>query len=127
MTREEILAAAQKCVCGDREQDYGSPERSFGVIGQFWETYLREKCLGPVEAQILPEDVAEALGSKLWLTCDTDQIALDAAEMLEADTETISALIDDRKYYIEKYEKLKSRVPRHNCVPPEEGADDDEA
>ena len=41
MTREEILAAAQKCVCGDREQDYGSPERSFGVIGQFWETYLQ--------------------------------------------------------------------------------------
>lgn len=41
MTREEILAATQKCVCGDREQDYGSPERSFGVIGQFWETYLQ--------------------------------------------------------------------------------------
>ena len=41
MTREEILAAAQKCICGDREQDYGSPERSFGVIGQFWETYLQ--------------------------------------------------------------------------------------
>ena len=45
-----------------REQDYGSPERSFGVIGQFWETYLQEKCLvrksGPVEAQVLPEDVA---------------------------------------------------------------------
>lgn len=62
MTREEILAAAQKCICGDREQDYGSPERSFGVIGQFWETYLQEKCLvrksGPVEAQVLPEDVA---------------------------------------------------------------------
>ena len=63
MTREEILAAAQKCVCGDREQDYGSPERSFGVIGQSWETYLQEKCLeprcgGPPEVQILPEDVA---------------------------------------------------------------------
>lgn len=63
MTREEILAAAQKCVCGDREQDYGSPERSFGVIGQFWETYLQEKCLeprrdGPLDVHILPEDVA---------------------------------------------------------------------
>lgn len=62
MTRKEILEAAEKCVCGDREQDYGSPERSFGVIGQFWETYLQEKCLvrrsGPVEAQVLPEDVA---------------------------------------------------------------------
>lgn len=63
MTRKEILEAAEKCVCGDREQDYGSPERSFGVIGQFWETYLQEKCLeprcgGPSEVQILPEDVA---------------------------------------------------------------------
>ncbi len=61
MTREEILAAAQKCICGDREQDYGSPERSFGVIGQLWETYLQEKCLvrrsGPMEVQVLPEDV----------------------------------------------------------------------
>lgn len=59
--------------------------------------------------------------------CTDCPYLLDAAEMLEADTETISALIDDRKYYMEKYEGLKSRVPRHNCVPPEEGADDDEA
>lgn len=63
MTRKEILEAAEKCICGDREQDYGSPERSFGVIGQFWETYLQEKCLdpmcsGPLEVRILPEDVA---------------------------------------------------------------------
>lgn len=62
MTRKEILEAAEKCVCGDREQDYGSPERSFGAIGKFWETYLQEKCLvrrsGPMEVQVLPEDVA---------------------------------------------------------------------
>ena len=77
--------------------------------------------------ETVPEDMAEALGSKLLLSCDTDQIALDAAEMLEADMETISALIDDRKYYMEKYEGLKSLVPLYNFVPPEEGADDDEA
>lgn len=77
--------------------------------------------------ETLTEDMAETLGSKLFLNCDADQIVLDAAERLEADTETISALIDDRKYYMEKYEGLKSRVPRHNCVPPEEGAEDDEA
>ena len=29
MTRREILAEAEKCVCGDREQDYGSPEKDF--------------------------------------------------------------------------------------------------
>lgn len=77
--------------------------------------------------ETVPEDMAEALGSKLLLICDVDQIALDAAEMLEADTETISALIDDRKYYMEKYEGLKSRVPLYNFVPPEEGAEEDEA
>lgn len=41
MTRTEILGAAQKRVCGDREQDYGSPEKNFGVIADFWVTYLR--------------------------------------------------------------------------------------
>lgn len=47
--------------------------------------------------------------------------------MLEADARTISALIDDRKYYMEEYEELKSRVPQYDYVPPEEGAEDDEA
>lgn len=74
-----------------------------------------------------PYLLEEELEGGKWPACDVDQIALDAAERLEADTETISALIDDRKYYMEKYEKLKSRVPRHNCVPPEEGAEEDEA
>lgn len=40
MTRSEILAKAEACVCGDREQDYGSPESNFGKIAEFWETYL---------------------------------------------------------------------------------------
>lgn len=39
MKREEILEAARKCVCGDREQDYGSPEDSFGLIGKLWTIY----------------------------------------------------------------------------------------
>lgn len=47
--------------------------------------------------------------------------------MLEADARTISALIDDRKYYMEKYEELKNQVPQYDYVPPEEGAEDDEA
>lgn len=29
MKREEILDAAKRCVCGDREKDYGSPENNF--------------------------------------------------------------------------------------------------
>lgn len=38
--RREILAMAEKCVCGDREQDYGSPENNFKTISEFWSTYL---------------------------------------------------------------------------------------
>lgn len=34
MKRSEILEAARRCVCGEREQDYGTPEDSFGLIGQ---------------------------------------------------------------------------------------------
>ena len=40
MTREEILRAAQKCVCGDRDKDYGSPEKSFEAIAGLWNDYL---------------------------------------------------------------------------------------
>lgn len=40
MTRPEILDKAKSCVCGDREQDYGSPESNFGKIAEFWATYL---------------------------------------------------------------------------------------
>lgn len=37
MKRAEILDAAKACVCGEREQDYGTPEDSFG---QLWTVYM---------------------------------------------------------------------------------------
>ena len=40
MKRPEILEAAKRCVCGDREQDYGSPENNFRTIATMWEAYL---------------------------------------------------------------------------------------
>ena len=40
MTREEILEAAEKNVCGHREQDYGSPEDNFGIIARLWSVWL---------------------------------------------------------------------------------------
>lgn len=40
MTRADILDAAKQCVCGHREQDYGSPEDNFRKIAGFWSTYL---------------------------------------------------------------------------------------
>ena len=45
MTRPQILDRAKACVVGDREQDYGSPESNFGMIAEFWSTYLGT-CLG---------------------------------------------------------------------------------
>lgn len=39
MKRSEILDAAKKCVCGDREEDYGSPERNFETIANLWTAY----------------------------------------------------------------------------------------
>lgn len=39
MTRPEILDTAKKCVCGDREQDYGTPEQNFGTIAELWTSY----------------------------------------------------------------------------------------
>ena len=39
-TRKRVLRKAEKCVCGKREQDYGTPEDSFQKIGTFWTAYL---------------------------------------------------------------------------------------
>lgn len=40
MKRAEILEAARVCVCGEREQDYGTPEDSFALIGKLWAVYM---------------------------------------------------------------------------------------
>ena len=58
MKRAEILAAAEKCVCGDREQDYGSPENNFTDIAVMWTAYLvaREKlteCIHPKDVAVM--------------------------------------------------------------------------
>lgn len=55
MKREEVLEAARKCVCGDREKSYGSPERSFECIAELWTAYLKQR---GVTAAITPWDVA---------------------------------------------------------------------
>lgn len=40
MNRPDILDTAKKCVCGEREQDYGKPEDNFRTIGRLWGIYL---------------------------------------------------------------------------------------
>lgn len=59
MKRAEILETAKRCVCGQREEDYGSPEDNFALIARFWEGYLTALCAPQkVEIVIALEDVA---------------------------------------------------------------------
>ena len=58
MTRKDILQIAEKMVNGDRQDDYGKPERNFERIAMLWTHYL-----GPDRLQvgISPVDVAAML------------------------------------------------------------------
>lgn len=59
MKREEVLEAARKCVCGDREEDYGSPENNFKRIADMWTAYMRGNCVSDgADICIAPKDVA---------------------------------------------------------------------
>lgn len=40
MTRSEILKAAERCVCTDRNQQYSEPEDNFRTISMLWSVYL---------------------------------------------------------------------------------------
>ena len=66
MKRAEILEAARVCVCGEREQDYGTPENNFETIGLLWGVYLRAAHpeLAKVMAinHITAKDVATMMG-----------------------------------------------------------------
>lgn len=50
MTRKECLEQAAKCVLQNRQDQYGEPEDSFGVIANLWSVYLGRK--------VYPADVA---------------------------------------------------------------------
>lgn len=56
--REYVLNQARVCVCGDREQDYGSPENNFHTIANLWMDYLGAK---GVEVDLELYDVAAML------------------------------------------------------------------
>ena len=38
-SRTKILVEANKCICGQRESTYGSPEYSFNEIAKLWTAY----------------------------------------------------------------------------------------
>lgn len=43
MTRKQILEEAEKCVCGQRQEDYGEPEDNFRAIANLWSSYMGTK------------------------------------------------------------------------------------
>lgn len=53
MTRETILDAAKRCVCGQREQDYGSPEDNFATIAALWNAYIRQPLFNGVDVAMM--------------------------------------------------------------------------
>ena len=59
-TRREILRAAERCVCGDRDKTYKSPENSFALIASLWEPIIRARCVSP-GADVAVDAVAVAL------------------------------------------------------------------
>lgn len=61
MTRKEILDEALKCVNGDRNQQYGSPEDSFKQIAEYWTSYLKACGVFSEGIKIEPKDVAAML------------------------------------------------------------------
>lgn len=64
MTRKEILDSAFKCVNGERDQTYGSPENNFQTIADFWNTYMdvvSHKVPDDEEWWLEPKDVAAML------------------------------------------------------------------
>ena len=58
MTRADILKEAEKCVCGQRQQDYGSPEDNFTTIAYLWTVYLAAESDGKLAFNITAKDVA---------------------------------------------------------------------
>lgn len=58
MSREDILAKAKQCVCGDREEQYGTPENNFSTIACLWTNYLNASYPTGPEVVVSAEDVA---------------------------------------------------------------------
>lgn len=54
--REKILKKAITCVCGHREQDYGSPENNFQIIANLWNAYINDDRLDGIK--LTSKDVA---------------------------------------------------------------------
>jgi Domain of unknown function (DUF6378) len=56
--RGTILAEAEKVINGERQDVYGSPEDSFGLIAYYWNIYLNSKGVIKEDSEIIKSDIA---------------------------------------------------------------------
>ena len=62
LTRQDVLQAAEQCVCRDRENTYGEPENNFQTIANFWDTWLMARYHKRDQIQIDALDVSMMMG-----------------------------------------------------------------
>lgn len=119
MTRKEILDAALKCVNGERDQTYGSPENNFNTIADLWNSYmdvLSDKVPDGEEWYLEGKDVAAMLAllkiARIASGQAKDDNWIDLAGYAACGGEVQSKRNDDDKYTItESGEKvIKSAV-----------------
>ena len=97
MKRSDILHAAERCVTGQREQDYGRVEDNFAAIARFWNAYY-EATHGGILA-LTGKDVAVMMAllkiARIATGCGSDDCYVDlagyaacAGELADGETET---------------------------------------
>lgn len=108
MTRESILNRAIECVCGEREQDYGSPEDNFNRIAIYWSAHLG--------MEITAEDVAVMMAllkiARIGTGTATDDSWVDLAGYAACGGEIAAAEADRRKNdeIKQKMEEMHARL-----------------
>jgi hypothetical protein len=75
MNRQEILKAAEDCICRDRNATHGAPENSFGAIARLWSARLGIH-ITPAKAAILLSDLKTV---RAWDNPDHDDNWVDGA------------------------------------------------
>ena len=62
ITRADCLHEAEKCVTGQRAQDYGTVESNFSTIARLWAVYLKAAIPALLDIELDPVDVAMMMG-----------------------------------------------------------------
>ena len=84
---EEILREAIKCVCTDRNEQYGGPEDNFSCIAEYWQKFLEDHCVEfGAGVCITPEDVAVMM------------MLFKIARYITADTPIVDTFVDIAGY-----------------------------